>query len=226
VEVALAANRNESAAQHEAAAAVRESLFGNPTMARTRAASSQRLSRGLDAEYGAALALAFAGYLPQAEALSNHIEERHPEDTMVRFNILPTLRATIATGRGEPDKAIDLLGPASRYELGFLGCCSVGFVGSLYPIYARGEAYLALHRGSEAAAEFQKILDYRGLAGSNPIGVLAHWRKGKALAMAGRDQDAKTEYQQFLSLWREADTEVPILKRVNAEYGRLRTKPG
>jgi hypothetical protein len=80
-----------------------------------------------------------------------------------------------------------------------------------------------LHRGSEAAAEFQKILDYRGLAGSNPIGVLAHWRRGKTLAMAGRNQDAKAEYQQFLSFWREADTDVPILKRVNAEYRKFRT---
>jgi len=224
VEVALGANRRESAAQHEAAAAVREALFGNGAAARTIAARAQRLSRGQDAEYGTALAYAFAGDSVQALLLANDLEQRYPEDTHVRFSIVPTIRAIVAIGRGNPNKAVDLLGAASQYELGFLGCCSVGFVGSLYPIYARGEAYLASNRGSEAAAEFEKILNYRGLAGSNPIGLLAHWRRGKALAMAREDLEAKAEYDQFLSFWREADPEVPILRRVKAEYRKLLAK--
>jgi hypothetical protein len=160
----------------------------------------------------------------QALLLAADLERRYPEDTHVRFSIVPTIRAIVAIGRDDPVKAIDLVAASSRYELGFLGCCSVGFVGSLYPIYARGEAYLASHRGSEAAREFEKILRYRGLAGSNPIGVLAHWRRGKALAMANEDLEAKAEYDQFLSLWREADAQVPILRRAKAEYRKLLAK--
>jgi eukaryotic-like serine/threonine-protein kinase len=224
VEVALGANRRESAAQHEAAAAVREALFGNGAAARTIAARAQRLSRGQDAEYGTALAYAFAGDSVQALLLAKDLEQRYAEDTHVRFSVVPTIRAIVAIGRGNPNKAVDLLGAASHYELGFLGCCSVGFVGSLYPIYARGEAYLASNRGSEAAGEFERILYYRGLAGSNPIGVLAHWRRGKALAMAKQDLEAKVEYERFLSFWREADPQVPILRRVQAEYRKLLAK--
>lgn len=221
VEVALGAKRQESAAQHEAAAAVREALFGNRAEARTRATAAQHLSRGKDAEYGAALAFGLAGDLERAQALARDLERRYPEDTWVRFSFVPTLQAITAMDRGDAEKAIDALGLAARYELAWQGCCSVGFVGSLYPIYTRGEAYLALHRGPEAVAEFQKILDYRGLVGSNPIGVLAYWRKGKALAMSGKHQEAKSEYERFLSFWREADVDVPILRRVKAEYERL-----
>ena len=204
--------------------AVREALFGNIAEARRKAAAAQRLSRGKDAQYGAALAFAFSGDLFRAQALTNDLEQRYPEDTVVRFSFSPTLRAIAAIQHGDPENALELLTPAARYELGWLGCCSVGFIGSLYPIYVRGEAYLALERGPEATAEFQKILDYRGIVGSNPIGVLAHWRKAKALGIAGKDRDAKAEYERFLSFWREADADVPILRRVKAEYGRLVAK--
>ena len=119
-----------------------------------------------------------------------------------------------------------MLGSAARYELAWEGCCSVGFVGSLYPIYARGEAYLALHHAPEAAAEFQKIIDHRGIVGSDPIALLAHWRRGKALALVGKKAEAKAEYEHFLSLWREADQDVPILRRVKAEYQSLTESGG
>jgi len=221
VQVALGANRPEAAAQHEAAAAVREALFGNPIEARKRAAAAQSFSRGKDAQYGAALAFAFAGDSVRAEALTKDLEQRYPEDTIVRFSFVPTLRAIAAIQRGAPEQALELLGPATRYELGWLGCCSVGFVGSLYPIYLRGEAYLALHRGTEAAAQFQRIIDNRGIVGSNPIALLAQWKRGKALAMAGKSVDADGEYQHFLSLWQEADADVPMLRGVKDESGRL-----
>ncbi len=221
VQVALAANRKEAAAQHEAAAAVREALFGNAAEARKRAAAAQKLSRGKDAQYGAALAFGFSGDSMRAEILMKDLEQRYPDDTIVRFSFVPSLRALAAIHRGEGTKALELLDPAARYELGWLGCCSIGFVGSLYPIYVRGEAYLALHQSQEAAVEFQKILDNRGIAGSNPIALLAHWKKGQALAMAGKRAEAEAEYQKFLSLWREADADVPILRNVKAEYARL-----
>ncbi len=191
VEVALEANRQESAAQHEAAAAVREALFGNVAEARARAMASLKLSRGKDAEYGAALAFALSGDSARAQAIMKDLERRYPEDTAVRFSFLPTLRAMLDVQQGHPRQAVEALSTSKRYDLGFLGCCSSGFVGSLYPIYARGEAYLAAHQGQEAAAEFQKILHYGGLAGSNPIGVLAYWRSGKALAMAGRQREQR-----------------------------------
>ncbi len=224
VELALGANRREAAAQHEAAAAVSEALFGNMAEARRRAATAQTLSRGKDAQYGAALAFGFAGDSSRAQALTKDLEQRYPEDTVVRFSFLPTLRAIAAIQRGEPSKAVQLLEPAARYELGWLGCCSVGFVGSLYPIYVRGETYLALHRGPEAAEQFEKIIDNRGIVGSNPIALLAHWKRGQALEMAGNDRNAKAEYNVFLSLWREADADVPILRRVKVEYSRLLPK--
>jgi eukaryotic-like serine/threonine-protein kinase len=224
VEVALQANRREAAAQHEAAVAVREALFGNLAEARKRAAAAQALSRGKDAQYGAALAFAFSGVLPRAQALTNDLQQRYPRDTVVRFSFVPTLRAIAAIQQGHPDKAVELLRPASGYELGWLGCCSVGFVGSLYPIYVRGQAYLALRQGSEAAAQFQKILDNRGIVGSNPIALLAHWNKGRALAIAGNNREAKAEYERVLSLWSEADADVPILRVVKAEYDRLERK--
>ncbi len=224
VQAALEANRREAAAQHEAAAAVREAFFGNAAEAQRRAAAAQRLSRGNDAQFGAAIAFGLAGDSLRAQKLTKDLEQRYPEDTIVRFSFVPTLRAMAEIDHGNPEKALELLEPAARYELGWLGCCSVGFVGSLYPIYVRGEAYLALHRGAEAAAQFQKIIDNRGIVGSNPIAALAHWKRGGALAMAGRSEEAKSEYQQFLSLWGQADADVPILRRVKAEYGRLLAK--
>jgi len=224
VQLALGANRREAAAQHEAAAAVREALFGNLAEARKRASVAQVLSRGKDAQYGAALAFAFAGDSFRAEALTKDLEQRYPEDTIVRFSFVPTLRAIAAIQHDRPEKALELLEPAKRYELGWLGCCSVGFVGSLYPVYVRGEACLALHRGSEAAVQFQKIVDNAGIVGSNPIALLAHWKRGRALAVAGKRAEAEAEYQHFLPLWREADTDVPILRSVKAEYSRLLAK--
>ncbi len=226
VQVALASNRNEAAAQHEAAWAVREALFGNLAEARKRAAAAQRLSRGKDAQYGAALAFDFSGDSTRAEVLTKDLEQRYPDDTIVRFSFVPTLRAIAAIHRGEAIQAVELLNPATRYELAWLGCCSTGFVGSLYPIYVRGEAYLALHRWPEATAEFQKILDYRGIVGSNPIALLAHWKKGQALAMTGKRAEAEAEYQRFLALWRGADADVPILRGVKVEYARLLAQAG
>ena len=99
---------------------------------------------------------------------------------------------------------------------------SIGFFGALYPIYVRGEAYLAAHQGAEAAAEFQKILDHRGIVVSDPIGALARLQLGRAFALSGDKTKAKTAYQDFLTLWKDADPDIPILKQAKAEYARLR----
>ena len=96
------------------------------------------------------------------------------------------------------------------------------FFGALYPVYVRGEAYLAAHQGAEAAAEFQKILDHRGIVVADPIGALAHLQLGRAFALSGDKTKAKTAYQDFLTLWKDADPDIPILKQAKAEYERLK----
>jgi tetratricopeptide (TPR) repeat protein len=121
----------------------------------------------------------------------------------------------------EPSKAIELLQTAVPYELGAPRSSFFGFFGALYPVYVRGEAYLAAHQGAEAAAEFQKILDHRGVVVSDPIGALAHLQIGRAYAMQGDTAKAKASYQDFLTLWKDADPDIPILKQAKAEYAKL-----
>jgi hypothetical protein len=121
----------------------------------------------------------------------------------------------------EPSKAIELLQVAAPYELGWLGCCTNGFNGSLYPIYVRGLADLAAHQGAEAATEFQKLLDHRGIVVNDPIGVLARLQLGRALALMGDRAKAKTAYAGFLTRWEHADSEIPVFKQAKVEYGNL-----
>lgn len=222
IELAQEIQRSESAAQHEAAAAVREALFGNVREARRRALLAQGFSKGRDAEDGAAVAMALSGDDASAQKLVDDLERRFPQDTAVRFSYLPTLRALIALNHHETPKAIELLQAASPYELGWHGCCTVGFNPSLYAIYVRGMAYLAAHQGAEAATEFQKILDHRGIVINDPIGVLARLQLGRALALMGDHAKAKTAYQNFLTLWEHADPDIPVFKQAKAEYVSLR----
>ena len=221
IELARLKDRQEAAAQQEAGAAVREVLFGNIPEGRRLAASAHRFARGKEARYGAALALALSENSSQSEELTGDLAKRFPEDTTVKFSYLPALRGALALNRGEPSKAIDLLQAASPYELGYLSANSIGFGGSLYPIYIRGEAYLKARRGFEAAAEFQKILDHRGIVFADPIGALAHLQLGRAFVLAGDTAKARTAYQDFLALWKGADPGIPILKQAKAEYAEL-----
>src|SRR5207249_9483084 len=128
-----------------------------------RAAAALELSTGRDVEYGAAFALALAGDVSRWRDLTNDLENRFPEDTSVRFHYLSTLRALGAIGHKDFLKAIELLQAASSHESGIPGIAFVAFFGNMNPVYMRGEAYLSLGKGAEAAAEFQKILDHRGL---------------------------------------------------------------
>jgi tetratricopeptide (TPR) repeat protein len=219
VDAARQAGRRDGAAQHEAAIAVREALFGNYNDARQSAARVLD-SRDRDAQYGAALAFALAGD-SRSQILADDLSMRFPEDTLVRFSYLPALRALLALGRHEPSTAIELLGASAPYELGSEGANSVGFGGSFYPIYVRGLAYLAGHQGADAAREFQKILDHRGIVVTDPIGALAHLQLGRAFALAGVPAKAKSAYNDFLTLWKDADVEIPILKDAKAEFARL-----
>src|SRR5437762_2421346 len=168
--------------------------------------SALKLFKGRDVQYGAAFALALAGDSSRAQTLADDLEKRFTEDTAVKFSYLPALRARLALNRGETSAAIELLQVAAPYELGAPPSAFFGFFGVLYPVYVRGEAYLAAHKGVEAATEFQKILDHRGIVISDPIGALAHLQLGRALAISGDKTKAKTAYQDFLTLWKDADS--------------------
>ena len=211
------ANEKETAAAYEADAALREALFGNAAEARQRTAAALKLSGGRDVQYGASLALALAGDAAQAEALADDLAKRFTEDTLVQFNYLPTIHAQVALIRKNHSKAVDALQAAS-YEL---GTPTDRISPGLYPVYVRGEAYLAAHQGNEAAAEFQKILDHRGIVVNEPIGALAHLGLARAYAMQGDTAKARTTYQDFLTLWKDADADVPVLIAAKAEYAKL-----
>ena len=208
------AEEKEAAATYEADAALREALFGNEREARPRVASALRLSTGLDAQYRAALALAFEGDTSRSETLGDELGKLFPEDTSVQYNYLPTLHAQLAISRNDPAKAIETLQATAPYEL--------SGAGGLYPVYVRGQAYLAAHQGSEAEAEFQKILNHRGIVLNSPIGALAHLQIGRAYALQGDTAKAKAAYQDFLTLWKDADPDIPIFIAAKAEYAKLK----
>jgi tetratricopeptide (TPR) repeat protein len=211
--------QKEKAADYEAASAVQEAFFGNAAQSRKHATNSLAFSNGRDAEYPAALALAVAGDSSRAQALTDDLAQRFPEDTVVRFVYLPTLRAQLALNRGETSKAVEFLEPAATYELGVPGPSS--FANNLYSIYVRGEAYLRAGQGPDAAVQFQKIIDSRGLVVNDPIGALAPLGLARACALSGDQAKAKAAYEDFFQLWKNADANVPILKEARAEYAKL-----
>jgi DNA-binding winged helix-turn-helix (wHTH) protein/tetratricopeptide (TPR) repeat protein len=221
VELAQQSSQRGKAALYEAGAAVREAVFGNAPAARRSAAAVLELSNGRDGEYGAALAWAVSGDSAEAQKLADDLEKRFPESTALRFGYLPTLRAQVALNHGETTKAIETLQTAVPYELGQPPCSFFGFFGPLYPVYVRGEAYLAAHQGAEAVAEFQKILDHRGVVVTDPIGALIHLQLGRAFALSGERSKAKAAYSDFFTLWEDADPDIPVLRQAKAEYAKL-----
>jgi eukaryotic-like serine/threonine-protein kinase len=166
------------------------------------------------------LALAYAGDTHRAQTLADDLRKKFPEDTVVQFNYVPTLRAKLALLRSKPQQALDALGIAAPYELGLPSYSFYNWP-NLYPVYVRGEAYLAAHQGGEAAAEFQQIIDHRGIVLNEPIGALAHLQLGRAYALQGDTAKARAAYQDFFTLWKDADPDIPILKQAKAEYAKL-----
>ncbi len=153
--------------------------------------------------------------------LTDDLGKRFPEDTLVQFNYLPTLRARLAVNRGNAPEALESLRTAAPYELGMTTSSAYGWT-ALYPVFVRGEACLAAHQGSEAAAEFQKILDHRGIVLNEPIRALAHLGLARANAMQGDTAKAKAAYQDFFTLWKDADLDIPIFIAAKAEYAKLK----
>ena len=207
------AEEPEKAAEGEADAALREALFGNAAEARERAADALGLSNSWYVQSLAALALAFAGDAERARTLADDLANRFPDHTIVQFYDVPTIRARLALSHDDPSGAIEILQAAVPYEL--------SGDGALYPAYVRGEAYLAAHKGKEAAADFQKIRDHPGIVVNSPIGALAHLGLGRAYALQGDIPKAKAAYQDFFALWKDADPDIPILEQAKAEYAKL-----
>ena len=222
VELAEQAGHRERAALFETGSALREAFFGNATTATQRASAALALAKDREVEYGAALALALAGSSSRAQVLADDLEKNFPEDTSVRFSYLPVLRAILAINRRQPSRAIEVLESAAPYELGTPRSNLQGFFGALYPVYVRGQAYLSAHQGAEAAAEFQKILDHRGILVSDPVGALAHLQLARAFALSGDTAKAKSAYQDFLTMWKQADSDIPVLKQAKTEYAELK----
>lgn len=220
-DLAQQAGHRERSALFETPPALWKAFFGNARDAKRLALARMENPHGRETEYGAALALALSGDSSRSEALANDLEKQFPEDTSVKFSYLPTVRAALALDRGEPAKAIELLQIASPYDLASPRSSLQGFFGSLYPAYVRGLAYLAEHDGTKAANEFEKILDHRGIVAADPIGALARLQLGRAYAISGNNARAKSSYSDFLSLWKSADSDIPILKQATAEYAKL-----
>ena len=217
-ESAQRADEKETAADYLAEAAVREALVGNMSLARQQAQAALALSTGRDVEAVLAIALGLAGDAAQAARMAADLAKRFPEDTIVQFNYLPTTHAATALQGGSATKAIEALVPVAPYEL---GSAAPSFNFALYPVYLRGEAYVASHQGSAAAAEFQKILDHPGVVQNEPIGALAHWGLARAYALSDESAKSRSEYQNFFALWKAADADIPILKQAKAEYARV-----
>jgi tetratricopeptide (TPR) repeat protein len=221
VDLARQEDEREAAAAYEAAAAVWEALYANTNEARTNAMAALALTNGRDVEYAAALALSLAGDSSRSEALADDLDTRFSEDTFVRFTYLPVLRGLSALHRDQPTESVRRLQTALRYELAVNGVNLNLCLGGLHSAYARGEALVAGRQYAEATAEFQKILDHRGIVGTDPIGALAHLQLGRTFALAGDKVKAKRAYGDFLTLWKDADSDIPILVQAKAEYARL-----
>jgi serine/threonine protein kinase/tetratricopeptide (TPR) repeat protein len=216
-ESAIRAGNEESAAAGQIDAAVREAAFGNLPEARQAAVSALRLTPpGRDAQALAALAFAMSGDLAHARTLMDSLAKRFPQDTLVQSVMLPTLRAQIELSHQKPANGIEFLQAATQYEL------TSSFGSCIISAYVRGEAYLALHQGGGAAAEFQKFLDHPGIVSTCEGGALARLGLARAYVLQGDTAKARAAYQDFLTLWKDADPDIPILIAAKSEYAKLK----
>jgi serine/threonine protein kinase len=213
VEIAQRGKFEEPAGEIAAWHAVVEAAVGNLAQARDGAHSALAMDRSLLTLQSAGLAQSMAGDISQATATADELSKRFPTDTLVNNIWLPSIRAQIEIDRGNPAKAIELLQASSPYEF--------GWAARVAPNYVRGLAHLKARQGKEAAAEFQKILDHRGICQTLPACALSHLQLGRARALAGDNPGARGAYQDFFALWKDADPDIPVLKDAKAEYAKL-----
>jgi DNA-binding winged helix-turn-helix (wHTH) protein/tetratricopeptide (TPR) repeat protein len=210
-------NPQESTATWQALEALTEAEYDRPEQAQHFARLSEATARTHDAEILAALALARSGDAARAQALARELLEQYPNDTLLNSVWLPTIRAQLELLRGDANGALRLLASAAPYELG-----ESEPLPSLFPAFLRGEAYLQLGDGKSAAAEFQKVLDHPGIAGSFLHGALARLGQARARALVADVSGGRQSYQEFLAQWKNADPQTPILRQAKAEYAKLR----
>jgi len=219
VESAIHADEAETAAIWHLDAALREAEFGNSDAARGAIADGLALAPDRDTELLAALAFARIGDVVQAQKLVEKIGRQPLKDTLVVYYWLPAIRAAIEIDRRDATKAIELLKPASEYDMG----ASAQFVAApMYPAYVRGLAYLKMRKGAEAVTEFQRIIEHRGAVQNFPLGALAHLQLARARVINGDVPGGRTAYQDFFALWKDADPDIPILLAAKSEYAKLK----
>jgi len=209
----------ETAATYLAAAALREVEAGNREQARVEAHTALKLGPSRNVQKFTALALARAGDTAEAQKLAAELDKTSPLDTTVQKYWLPTVGAAVALRGKDPHHAVELLKVASAIELGENNSTGLNVV--LFPVYLRGEAFLMLHDGNAAAAEFQKFVDHYGLVVNFPLGALARLGLARAFALQGDAVKARAKYQDFLTLWKDADPDNPVYKQARAEYAKL-----
>ena len=218
VDAAVRADSRETAALWQVNAALREAEFGNTAAAKQNAAAALSLAPGRDVKLFAALTLARIGETARAKAIVEELEKTHPSDTVLKVYWLPLVKAAIELNANNSAQALVSLEAAAPYELGQPPQL---LLGTLYPAYVRGQAQLMGHNGIAAATEFQKFLDHRGITINFPLGALAHLGLARAYAMQGNTAKARAAYQDFLTLWKDADPDIPILKEAKVEYAKL-----
>ncbi len=215
---AIRADSKETAALWQVNAALREAEFGNAATAKQGVSAALALAPGRDVKVLAALALARVGDTARAKAMVEQLEKSDPLNTVLKLYWLPTIKAAIELNGGHSAQALVLLEAAAPYETGGPPPFQLG---TMYPAYLRGQAYLSARNGSAAATEFQKVIDHRGIVLNFPLGALAHVGLARAYALQGDTPKSRTAYQDFHTLWKDADPDIPILKEAKAEYAKL-----
>ena len=222
VDLAVRVESKERAALRQAKSGLREAWFGNAQGARHEVDAALALAPGRDVKVLAALALAGAGDVARAKGLLEQLEKSESTNTILKLDLLPTIRAQIEMSKGNPLQVIRELEAAAPYEL---GTAPNSRLYPLYPAYLRGQAYLAAHNGAAAAVEFQKLIDHPGIVMVEPTGALAHLQLARAYALASDAAKAKAAYQDFFKLWKDADPDILIVKQAKAEYAKLQLAP-
>jgi hypothetical protein len=218
VDSAVRNDSKETGAIWQVNAALREAEFGNAAAARQNVAAALALAPGRDVKVLAALALARIGETVGAKAIVEELEKNYGSDTILKVYWLPTIKAAIELNGNNPAQAVVFLEAAAPYELGDPPQLQLG---TMYPAHIRGQAQLVAHNGAAAATEFQKFLNHRGITLNFPLGALAHLGLARAYSLSGDTAKAKTSYNDFFVLWKDADPDIPILVAAKAEYAKL-----
>ena len=220
----VAANLTEHDGDHELAAlclaraALREAEIGNSAQARVLISQAQKFSKGEDVVTLTALVMAQVGDVKETQILGEKLNKQWPQGTVIQKYWLPIIRAKIDLQQKRSSQSIADLGGETPLESAAPPALAVA---TIYPAYARGQAYLAAGDAKRAAAEFQKLIDHPGMVLNSPLGVLAYLGRARSFWLAGESGKARDAYRDFLLRWKEADPDLPILRQANAEYAKV-----